>query len=499
MSIFAALRSLRAIRIMIGAIAAMAILSLLWLLPSTSSTTSKVLGFGQGQDPDAEAQPIIHHSPTSTSSDDLAFITDIANYFADIPIQAPFKEKYGELGHRNQIMGKWVSLAATSPDPTTKTLLLDAVERISISQYPFLRNPQNPSSQHPITDLRASFQPNSAGIVIPTSDKTLRYAAHLIGSLRSVLNSTLPIQVVYAGDDDLSPASRAHLTTLSGSGPTISFLNILTIFDDETLKLQTGGWAIKAFAALGSHFETVILADADAVFLQPPEVLLEHPAFVNKGALLFHDRLLWQHAFSARHDWWKSQIKRPSAEMNASLVWMEDYAEEADSGLVVLNKARPDTFMGLLHICWQNTYDVREETTYKITYGDKESWWFGLELSGAQYEFSKHYGGIVGWENVDGEGRRGVCSFVIAHVDAKNRLLWYNGSLLKNKGQSDMQNVYEVPDKWMIDAEWVKGGRKQDHSCMIEGEVRSLTDEEIMVLEREISLAKTVDQLVMQG
>ncbi|PYI08774.1 hypothetical protein BO78DRAFT_395367 [Aspergillus sclerotiicarbonarius CBS 121057] len=484
MNQFAAIRSQRGIRILIAAVAAIFILSIFLLLPSASTT--KVLGFGQ--DHKTATQP-------AAGITDTTLITDLSQYFADYPIQKPFKEKYGELGRRNRVLRDWLTQAEASSNPTTKSLL-NAVEEVAISQYPFLQKPQQPKSHHPVQDLRASFIPGSAGIVIPTSDKTLRYAAHLIGSLRSVLNSTLPIQVIYAGDDDLSLTSRNHLSTLAASGPAITFLDILTIFDDTTLKLQTGGWAIKAFAALASHFEKVILADADAVFLQPPEVLLHQEAFVHKGALLFHDRLLWKHAFEGRHEWWRDQIRRPSDEMNASLVWTEDYAEEADSGLVVLDKTRPDTFMGLLHICWQNSYEVREETTYKITYGDKESWWLGLELAGAQYEFSKHYGGIVGWENVDDQGRRGVCSFVIAHVDSKNRLLWYNGSLLKNKGQTGMENEYQVPDKWMIDAEWVKGARKQDHSCMVNGEVRSLTPEEIGVLDRSIALAKKVDAMV---
>ncbi|GLA45097.1 CAZyme family GT71 [Aspergillus niger] len=495
MSQFAAIRSHRGFRIIFAAVAVIFALSIFMLLPPASST-SQVFGFGQGQ------KPATHSSSAGTITIDTTLITDISQYFADHPIQKPFKEKFGELGRRNRVLRDWLIQAEASQDSTTKSILHNAIEGVAIAQYPFLQPPKQPqshhsrSSHHPVQDLRASFEPNSAGIVIPTSDYTLRYAAHLIASLRFVLNSTLPIQVVYAGDDDLSPTNRNHLSTLAASGPAITFLNILTVFDDTTLKLQTGGWAIKPFAALASPFEKVILADADAVFLQPPEVLLQHDALVNKGALLFHDRLLWKHAFEGRHEWWRDQIRRPSKEMDASLVWTEDYAEEADSGLVVLDKSRPDTFMGLLHICWQNTYEVREETTYKITYGDKESWWFGLELSGAEYEFSKHYGGIVGWENVDDKERVGVCSFVIAHVDAKGRLLWYNGSLLKNKGQAGMEDVYEVPDKWMIDAEWVKGSRKQDHSCMVGGEVRDLTKEELDVLERSIAAARQVDTLV---
>ncbi|KAF7593650.1 hypothetical protein BBP40_011056 [Aspergillus hancockii] len=425
---------------------------------------------------------------------DAQLVHDVSQYFIDYPLQPPYKEHFGELGQRTRVLRDWLVSADQSHDPATKIFLMNAVERVAVALYPFLEQLKGQNTtQGPVADLRASFEPGSAGVVIPTSDKTLRFAAHLIGSLRSVLKSTLPIQVVYAGDDDLTPESRKRLSQLVESGPPLEFLDILTVFDDTTLQLKTGGWAIKAFAALGSRFERVILADADAVFFQPPEVLLDHEAFVRTGALLFHDRLLWPGAFKERHEWWESQIRQPGPELNKSLVWTKWYAEEGDSGLVVLNKSRVDTFVGLFHICWQNSYAVREETTYKITYGDKETWWFGLELVGASYEFSGHYGGIVGWPEVDDKGRQKVCSFVIAHVDAKNQLLWYNGSLLKNKGRSEMADEYETPTNWMIDAEWQKGAAKQDMSCMVGGEVRNLTQSDLDVMQRSIELAKHLD------
>ncbi|RAH76908.1 hypothetical protein BO86DRAFT_393097 [Aspergillus japonicus CBS 114.51] len=501
----------RNFRLVIAALATTCILSVLLFFPPGSQTSTTALDIGQASTASADLQTsAVNSTSTSTTVVDLtpaetALLTDLTQYFTDHPIQKPYKEKYGELGRRLRIVRGWLTLSQTSGNPTTRALYADAVEQVARTQFPFLTHPDHPSTE-PIAQLRASFEPQSAGIVIPTSDKTVRYAAHLIGALRSVLHSTLPIQVVYAGDSDLSATHRDLLATLAGpAGPAIEFLDILTVFDDATLQLRTGGWAIKAFAALGARFETVILADADAVFLQRPEVLLGHEAVRQRGALLFHDRLLWPHAFEGRHQWWHDQIRRPSGTLNASRVWTEEYAEEGDSGLVVLNKGRADVLVALLHVGWQNSYEVREETTYKITYGDKESWWFGLELAGAEYAFSPHYGGIVGWareEEVDELGgvadgqSGGVCSFVIAHVDAKDRLLWYNGSLLKNKGQPGMENEYQVPDKWMIDADWIKGARKQDQSCMVNGVVRDLTDEEKGILERSIELAKSLDGLV---
>jgi hypothetical protein len=423
-------------------------------------------------------------------------LKEVAQFFIDYPLNGrPYRNKFGELGRRTRILRDAIAYLDSLPPripPTEDHLLL---EQAATSLFPFLTRSAAPS-RTPLSDLRSSIIPNSEGIIIPTGDRTIRYAAHLIAQLRQILGSTLPIQIVYAGDGDLSPANREHLAAIPlATGPPLEFLNIYDVFDDSTLLFTssaTGGWAVKAFAALGTHFERVIMLDADAVFLQQPEALLRHPAFERTGALLFHDRLLWQHAFADRHKWWKEEIRRPSAQMNRSRVWMEEYAEECDSGVVVLDKGRLEVFMGLLHVCWQNTFEVRDDCTYRMTYGDKESWWMGLEMAGSDYEFSAHYGGIVGWEETHSDGKPRVCSFVIAHVDAEDKLLWFNGGLLKNKLKEP--EVYEVPDRWMIDARWMKGKSKEAMSCMVDGPVNSLVEEEQRVLARSIDKAREMDK-----
>lgn len=443
--------------------------------------------------------------------------TDALQYFEDYPLEPPHKENFGELGRRTRLLRDLIIQADKEKKSAKKEWLLDTVDKIAALLYPFLETPhQNPqSSSSTFSDLRSSIVTGSVGIVIPAGDHNVRFASQLICNIRNVLKSTLPIQIIYAGDDDLSLANRDFLTNLpnvADKAAGLEFLDILTVFNDETLRLKEGGWAIKPFAALGSTYEKVVVMDADAVFLQKPEALLDHPAFERTGAFLFRDRLLWQHGFQDRHNWWKSQIKRPSATLDKSLVWTEDYAEEGDSGVVVIDKSRTDVLAGLLHVCWQNSYAVREEVTYKITYGDKESWWLGFELAGSNYEMEEHYGAIVGWEetiksNVDSiemtdaghannnnNNNKKVCSFVIAHLDHKNRLLWYNGGLLKNKQVPTMSHEYEVPNKWMVDAEWQKGASKPEMSCMVGGELHDVPDEQLSILESSIEEAKRVDE-----
>lgn len=394
------------------------------------------------------------------------------------------------MGQRTQISRRWVEFLDDASKSEDRQVVLEAVESAIGSMYPYLQNPpQNPGSKSPFTDLHSSIIPGSRGIVIPTGKGTMRYATHLIGSLKEVLHSELPIQVIYAGDNDLPAEDRRRLRSRFKE---VEFLDMLTVIDDATTKLEEGGWAIKAFAALYAPFEEVILLDADCVFVQPPEKLFLDPSYSSTGALLFHDRLLWQHNFRERHDWWRSQIHEPSATLNKSLVWSEDYAEEEDSGVVVVDKSRLDVFMGLLHIAWQNTQAVRDEVTYKITYGDKESWWLGFELSGSSYSSEKHYGTMVGWprEKTE-ESMERICSFVIGHLDERDEVLWYNGGFLKNKILDPHE--FGLPTHMMVDGTWEKGAKKEDMSCMLGSTGKKLPRDVAWILNNSITLAQELD------
>lgn len=423
--------------------------------------------------------------PESPSSSGL--VDSVAKYFIDYPLEGPeYSNNFGELGRRVQVLTEWVAISDAEGGNGS---ISRSIEKASLSMFPFIRNPTIPDDPSPLSTLRYSFIPGSVGIVIPVGLQDFRYACHLIVALRSIIKSTLPIQIAYAGYDDLPLVNQEVLLSICKD---LEFIDILSVFDNKVMQLGRD-WAIKPFAALASSYEQVILLDADTVFIQPPERLFTQQGYRDTGALFFHDRLLWQHAFAHRHEWWKKQMEHhtPSPELMKSLVWTQDYAEEMDSGVVVLDKGRLPIFTALLHVCWQLTEAVREQATYKMTYGDKESWWFGLELCGVPYSFESHYGGVIGTLK-DQDGKEDVCSFTISHVDEKDRLFWFNGSLLKNKLANKTE--FEVPTHWMMDATWLKGATKVDMSCMTGGIPTSITDEEKQILEESIRAAETVDR-----
>jgi alpha 1,3-mannosyltransferase len=417
----------------------------------------------------------------------------LTDYFEAYPLP---ESEFGQMGKRVQILKDWIhTYEGASLKEEERPILSDNIERLALSLTPFLRNPSKPEDPQPLRSLRHSFVPHSRGIVISTGQKRFRFACHLVRNLREVLGSTLPIQVAYAGDDDLPENYRKYLTSM---GPDITTFDVTSIFDNLTLKLAGGSWAIKPFALLGSTFEQAMLVDADAVFLQKPENIFEsHPGYRETGTLLFHDRLLWQGAFKERHEWWEKELAHTelSSTIRHSKVYIDKYAEEGDSGVVVVDKGRLDVLVGLLHICWQNTYQIREAFTYRQGHGDKESWWFGFELAATPYTMEEHYGAIVGHSQNAASGKRTrVCSFTIAHVDHNNKLLWYNGSLLKNKEIDP--NDFDVPTEWMIDGVWEKGATKQDMSCMRDAEVRSMQPQELDILQKTVDTAKQVDNVI---
>jgi len=89
-------------------------------------------------------------------------------------------------------------------------------------------------------------------------------------------------------------------------------------------------------------------------------------------------------------------------------------------------------------------------------------------------------------------GKMKICSFTIAHLDQLGRLLWYNGSLLKNKAVS--QEEFDVPTHYMVDGVWEKGGSKPEISCMRDAKVQGVTTGEKDILAKSVEAAKKVDE-----
>ncbi|KAI1321797.1 hypothetical protein EDD11_000073 [Mortierella claussenii] len=226
------------------------------------------------------------------------------------------------------------------------------------------------------------------GIVMCVGNHHTKYARTALKTLREVVNSTLPVEIYYTGEYDLSPENRAWFEKFEN----VKTIDITTQIDNDILQL--GGWAIKPFALLVSPFSEVILLDSDAYFLEPPEVMFEDGGYKETGTVFFYDRTLFPGAGQAKRDWMESFLPTMSNHPAKTRWFRLKGDHEMESGVVVLDKRRH--FLGLLAICKLNDLYERDQVTYKKTWGDKESFWIAMEMIQEPYSFIKYRGGVIG-------------------------------------------------------------------------------------------------------
>ncbi|KAL8733452.1 MAG: hypothetical protein Q9166_002078 [cf. Caloplaca sp. 2 TL-2023] len=429
-----------------------------------------------------------------------AFLSSTARtseYFVNVVLQ---HSEFNKLGGRLKILSTWLSARETLPSLMTSSQIssLDNhIERTIISLFPFIRHPTQSKNDRPFTTLRQSFQKGSNGVVIIGDKSNLRSLCHTIQNIRSVLNSSLPIQIAHAGDAAFTPSLRRFITKLAANVTTI---NIPTHLDSKSLDLEKADAApaLRPFAVLASSFEKVILVDPKTIFLQAPESILEsHSAFKQAGALFFHDHLYGKGDFKDRHRFWQGQLKNHahSQSLRSSRVYNEGYAEESDGGVVVLDKSRTSVVVGLLHTCWQNSKRVRKNWTYKYGDGDRDSWWLGFELAEVPYSWEGRYGGTIGWlRKREGKDDR-VCGNTNLHLDENEKPLWCSGGLRrKNEEVGDSKEGYEIPTHWMVDGVYQKAAEEEGMNCMWGDTVRDLGEEERRTLRESAQAAKEVDE-----
>lgn len=254
------------------------------------------------------------------------------------------------------------SAAATSLDVADGQKLSQSLKASTLHLFPFLKG----RYQNAIADLQHHHS-STKGLVIPCGSADFHFALHLVAAVRHVFNSSLPIEIMYAGDGDLLQAQREALEAV---GPNITTIDLLHFYTESSVGLTDGGWAIKPFALLASSFEQVIIADSDIVFLQPPEAAFDHPGYKTSGTLFFHDGVIG--GSHEVHDWWRGIMgdRKPSQIMQRSKFWTGETVHEMESGVVVFDKGRRSVLIGLLYAAWMNTKVIRKQATYKLTLGN---------------------------------------------------------------------------------------------------------------------------------
>ncbi|KAI5198279.1 hypothetical protein E4T39_06827 [Aureobasidium subglaciale] len=243
------------------------------------------------------------------------------------------------------------------------------------------------------------------GVVISGSNSQASYIKTAISSFRA-MGCTLPVEVMYLGDSDLSQDTRDELETIEG----VITRDIKKMVSDQGWALE--GWAGKAFAAFLSSFREVILLDADVLFFENPESLFDEPGYADTGALFFSDRTVWP---QDKKSFLRKILPRPiSSKARDSRWWKGVSGENQEAGVVVVDKWRH--FLSVFLTARLNGPDRDDSDagkgSYSFWWGDKETWWIGFELAGdTDYHFHQGGTGNIGTvsniEPIEKPGKKG--------------------------------------------------------------------------------------------
>ncbi|RAH75042.1 alpha-mannosyltransferase [Aspergillus aculeatinus CBS 121060] len=294
--------------------------------------------------------------------------------------------------------------------------------------------------------LHAQFHDGGRGLVFTAGNDQAPYLATSIRALRAH-GCTLPIEILYLGDEDLDEEIRDALEALPGSVVT---RDLSVMVDDAGWTLR--GWAAKPFAILLSSFREAIFIDADALFLADPAALFDDPLYKSTGALFFKDRLFMPG--NEKRAWLRRVLPAPvSPRVRQSRMWTGQSIHMQESGVVVVDKWRH--FVALLMVTRMNGPDRDGDESrglvgvYDMVYGDKETFWLGWELVGdTEYAFHEGAAAVMGkpqanrdnattptttTEGKEHDLKYTVCAPQLLHLGTDGRPLWFNGWLLPDK------------------------------------------------------------------
>jgi alpha 1,3-mannosyltransferase len=411
--------------------------------------------------------------------------------------------EWGKRGLSTKQMVLWAeSLMSRSEDDVDEWASFQAA---LLQLFPFLSDTQNTIYTPWISPSNRSFS-DDVGIVICAGSNNFHLAAHLIRNLRRVHGSKLPIEVAFAGVADLQSKHRDFLAL----EPNVTFINLLEYFPAARQDLEGSGWAMKPFALLASSHTRAILIDADAIFLTSPDHIFESNPDLNRtGLLLFHDRASGGRGEESL-DWFKSQVESANITISSyletqSLFYKGVATYEADSGVVAIDKSRPALLLGLFFATWMNTKQVREEVTYKLFHGDKETFWVAMELANVEYFFQPWYAGSIGKLNSDqtpefdpSTTEVEICGKHMLHLDHTGQEpFWFNGGIYQDKGSPEQgfgelthfwSGIHDMQPHWY----WAEG----NFACVKEKNVTLVPEHIMRNLNQTREQALEIDEMI---
>ncbi|KAI0162449.1 mannosyltransferase putative-domain-containing protein [Pestalotiopsis sp. NC0098] len=340
--------------------------------------------------------------------------------------------------------------------------------------FPFLSGESRGKPYTNLFDkLKTSSDTSSRGIVIPTSVDNLRQTFHLVGALREVLHTTLPIQIVYAGNDGLRSFQREMLAQRFTD---IRFLDIYTVFREPSSQSDVSLSSLKTFACVATTFEEFILLSGDIVLLRKPEELFDLPTHRRTGAVIFNNHISSSGQLN-EHD---SSGFQPDTNAEVSQIH--------DLSVAVLDKSRHSVLFAMLHASWQCHLKEQSQTDHNAVNRESETWRLGFEHTSAPYELQTPTDALVGRPRF--EAGEEICKFAHGFSGLNGRILWYSQPMPIVESPADQ----DIPTHRVAAVSGQHELSNNDIICAVRNEAQRLRSQEKQVIKEIIYKAQELDE-----
>ena len=321
------------------------------------------------------------------------------------------------------------------------------------------------------------------GIVIGVGPKYVKFAFHLILSLREIHHCYLPIEIFCIHQNELSKEEKQLFSRFDNI--TIKYID--EMINNEYAKVQS--YAVKPFAILLSSFEEVILVDADVVFLSNPELLFDDPDYLQSKAFFYYDRTQIEQ-LPKQTNFLEEIIADLRDEIKATPMYRGYSHHLCEAGVLVYHKRIH--FHSLLLTCKLNCDKEREEVLWKETHGEKEAYWLAMEMiADYQYKFNQFPASIIGHKNakVDRNGKilleNRICGNLM-HLNYFGKPFWINGGLLQDKNSNNVKlssfSYWSMEDQNIEINQW-----ENEKQCLISSQIFPLNQSEIEMINSLLS------------
>ncbi|MCO5585475.1 hypothetical protein L7F22_039408 [Adiantum nelumboides] len=406
-----------------------------------------------------------------------SYIGDVEVFLHDHPNSLADSTTFAQMGLFTRMYARMLQ------DHRIKEEVLDAYESSLWFFIPGVRELRRRHTYNRLSNVSFNGNKKGRGIAISVGRNTFLFANHFIATIRDVHKSQMPIEIVYRDEEDLPLFMRNYLTSTFTNVKMLG-LKGTPVFDNKEVGAQ--GWATKAFAVVASQFSQVILADVDTILLEPPETFFEEEDYKKSGTLFFSDRNVDDYRETI-NDWILDQLgeksRGPSKSLEESYFWKHVTHYRQESGVVVVDKRRAHVFASLLFTAWMNLQVIRDQVTYWLFHGDKESFWLAFELARLPYYMNNHGAGNLGSKHHlkspdEFCGEHPLHFFEApegspvlpgmeetpkppAHQRPLSKPAWINGSLRNNKYGGGSSHKMLDPDHtiWSMDGTWYYSGQ----------------------------------------